>query len=95
MDQSHEKRDITLLTNFNKQERVLYEAALIYASNHAKGLAIEENAYDRLGGLLPGDNSLHTARHLTHIDRGKFWDKFRKLKKKSTVEHLQIIKGSK
>lgn len=87
-------RDDHTLTNFEKVDRILYEAALIYAGKYADDLVIEEVATDRSGNVLHTHNALCVnSNH--RIDRTDFWDKFEEVKQLTTKQQLQIIKGIK
>ena len=88
----NDDRDDHTLTNFEKAERILYEAALIYAGKLAKDLYIEEVATNLSGNVLHTHNALCVNSH-HRIDRTDFWDKFGEVKKLTTKQQLQIIKG--
>ena len=85
-------RDDHTLTNFEKGDRILYEAALMFAGKHAIDLVIEEVATDRSGNVLPTHNALCVNGN-RRIDRTDFWDKFEEVKQLTTKQQLQIIKG--
>ena len=87
-------RNDHILTNFEKADRILYEAALIYAGKCAIDLVVAEVATDRNGHVLYTHNTL-CVNSDRNIDRTDFWDKFEEVKQLTTKQQLQIIKGKK
>ena len=81
--------DETLITNFDKSQRILYEAYLIYAKKYSKDLYIKDEAYDSDGQLLECSNSLRTD---SRGDLTNFWKKAEKIETLSTAELIKIIK---
>lgn len=69
-----------LITNFSKDDRMLYELC-VKAYNNAYGeniLVIQNLAFSRASKLVPDCNSLHTTKN--DIDLSNFWKNLRLIK---------------